>query len=102
MFYEVVWRKVANRQFQKIFDRLVANFGQTIAARFYRRTMEHVSLLVTNPYLGVHTPEYDTATRQYLSILIHKHIRLFYYVGKREVYVVAFMDTRRKGDKSNP
>lgn len=94
---QVIWRRVADREFHLAIAQGKEDFGEAVSARFTYSIIDQASLLSENPQMGQRRPELDTPRRQMRSLLVHEHFQLIYYYheSKATVYIVSLWDTRK-------
>ena len=92
MALKVKWSKYADQSFDRILNYLEAEWGETVARAFVRRTYEFLDLLSEFPEIGsIENPE-----PQIRGFVLVKQITVFYIRKKDSVILLNFYDNRRK------
>lgn len=93
----VIWRDKAKDGFNKSVQWCVQEFGERVAANFYRRVKQEVGRLAYAPYIGSLELLLPGNVRSYRSLPVRPHFRLIYYVdeSQSELHIVDFWDVRR-------
>ena len=95
---EVVWGKKANKKRIAFLKYGEKEFGRKIAIKMNEKIESYVCTLAGNPGIGVREPLLLHRRKPYHSIVIHKLLKLVYYIdeAKGRVYIVDLWDTRRE------
>ena len=104
MAFRIVWTNEARIQRKEIMIYGRIQFGAIVARKFRESLKAQSLLLMDNPYLGKAEPLLADCTKEYRSLVVHKHYKLIYFVSEsnKTVYFVDVWDTRREpGSLSN-
>lgn len=104
MAYRIAWTNEARIQRKEIMTYGRIQFGAIVARKFRESLKAQSLLLMDNPNLGKAEPLLVNCTKEYRSLVVHKHYKLIYFINElnKTVYVVDVWDTRREpGSLSN-
>ena len=95
---QVVWSKKANKRRIAFLAYGEKEFGVKAALKMNNRIMNYVRSLADNPCMGAIEPLLQGRKKQYRSLVVHKLIKLVYYVDepKQTILVADLWDTRRE------
>lgn len=97
MVTEIRWSANALRNYNKIIDYLVSEWGEMVAAGFIENIEDKISNISQNPYVG----KASAREKHIRSLHITKHNRLYYRMVKAEILeIVNIFDTRQHPDKN--
>lgn len=96
---QIDWSRKALRELDIVIERCEEEFGTRVALRFYLTITDFEVCLSDNPSLGFPEPLLAERSRNYRSLLIHKHFKLVYYIAKDAIKIADLWDTRRDPDK---
>jgi len=92
MGFEVIWTKRAEVNLENVKSFLKENWSLKVRIEFTSKVKNTIGLLKLNNNLGILVNKY-TGTRK---ILITKHNYLYYRVKNNKLFIVNFLDTRKK------
>lgn len=98
MAYRVMWTKSAKHQRKEALLYGAKVWGNDAARKFRNQLIKEQSLLSAHPNMGKTEPLLETFTKNYRSLVVHKHFKLVYYIDERQqtLFIVALWDTRRE------
>lgn len=85
---KVRWTHTAKKSLNQVYEFLNTVWGSHVANHFLQLVDLRISSLIKNPEIG-------KRHRNFRSILIHKHVRLFYQTQNSEIVLLAFWDNRQ-------
>lgn len=94
---KIVWSKKANQRRIAFLAYGKQKFGEQVAHKMNEHIKAHVHLLASNPQLGITEPLLTQRTRQYRSLVVHKLIKIIYFVdtSNNRIHIADLWDTRR-------
>ncbi len=96
MAYTIVWTENAKEDLQQIISYLKINWSDAVAEKFVETVLHKISLLETQPFIGIVSEKEKTVRK----LLISKQIALFYKVSEPNIILLDFFDVRQSVDKS--
>lgn len=95
---QVVWIKKANKKRIAFLAYGEKEFGVKAALKMNNRIMDYVRRLADNPGMGAVEPLLQGRKKPYRSLVVHKLIKLVYYVdeSRQTVFIADLWDTRRE------
>ena len=87
---KVKWTYTAKKSLNQVYEFLIDVWGNHVADHFLQLVDARISSLAKRPEI-----EKKHLNRDFRSILIHKHIRLFYHIGNSEIVLLTFWDNRQ-------
>lgn len=88
----VRWTHTAKKSLNQAYEFSNDVWGSNVANHFLQLVDSRISSLIKNPEIG-------KRHRNFRSILIHKHVRLFYETRNSEIVLLAFWDNRQDPNK---
>lgn len=88
---EIIWNKRAGRQFEKIQDYLIGEFGEKMTEEFTNKVFYFLDLLAKYPDLGT-VENKDSNIR---GFVIHKYTTIFYKTVEDKIYLLSMFDNRQ-------
>lgn len=92
---QIVWNKRASKQFEKIQDYLVNEFGEKVTEEFTNRVFNFLDLLAIYPDIGT----IENRERNIRGFLLHRHTTLFYKLDRGTIYILSVFDNRQDPKK---
>lgn len=91
------WKKRAKAEYQKHIVYCLRKFGPYTASRFQEKTDKHLCLLENFPHMGKLEPLLLERRRyEYRSLVVHKRLKLVYYIKDDIIYIANLWDTRQE------
>lgn len=87
---KVKWTHTAKKSLNQVYEFLNDVWGNRVADHFLQLVDAKINSLAKRPEIGK-----KHLNRDFRSILIHKHIRLFYHIGNSEIVLLTFWDNRQ-------
>lgn len=91
MALKIKWSKLADRNFDKIIDYLLVEWGEKVAGSFVKTTYDLQKLLSEYPEIGT----MENAEKGIRGITIVKQINIFYKIRKDKIIILNFHDNRQ-------
>lgn len=91
MAYSLNWTPKANQTLYELTAFLAEQRPASTVNKFVNKVYKAVERLCTNPEIG----QIDDSSKGIRRILIKPYTRLYYLVGKDEIILISFVDTRR-------
>lgn len=92
---QIVWNKRASRQFEKIQDYLIKEFGEKATEEFTNRVFNFLDLLANYPDIGT----MENKDKNIRGFLLHRHTTLFYKLDRDKIYLLSLFDNRQDPKK---
>ncbi len=95
---EVIWDDNANKKRIAFLSYGIKEFGLQTALKMNERIEDYVESLANNPKMGIVEPLLVHRKRKYRSLVVHKLIKLIYYINESpyRIHIADFWDTRRE------
>ena len=91
MAYSLNWTPKANQTLYDLTAFLAEQRPANTVNKFINKVYKAVERLRTNPEMG----QIDDSSKGVRRVLIKPYTRLYYVVGKDEIILISFTDTRR-------
>ena len=95
MVKKIIWRKTADKSFDKIVFFLHENFSNKVAHDFAKTVYEKIDRLEKQPYIGPKV----SGTKSVRYINFGKNYQMFYRVDGTTLIISYFFDTRQDPSK---
>ena len=92
---QIVWNKRASKQFEKIQDYLISEFGERVTEEFTNRVFNFLDLLANYPDIGT----IENKDKNIRGFLLHRHTILFYKYDGDKIYLLSVFDNRQDPKK---
>ncbi len=91
MVKRVIWRKIADRSFDKIAFYLHDNFSLQVAHNFTKLVYDKIDKLEKQPHSGAKV----SGTKSVRYVNFGKHYQMFYRIDGKTLIISYFFDTRQ-------
>ena len=95
MAFEVIFSKRADHDFENILYYIENEFGTQSAIRFKDLVIEFVALLQNFHEIG----NIELPDKNIRSFVIHRRLKVFYYLKNNRIIIFRLFDTRQHPDK---
>jgi len=94
---KVVVTKTALKNFQKIVDYLVDEWGETVGIQFEKRTNSFLNLLIDFPEMGSEV----RSEKKIRAFQLTKQTRIYYRIKVDRILILSIFDVRQDPNKLN-
>lgn len=92
----IKWKKRAKAEYQKLIIYCLHEFGPFTAFHFQEKIDNRLCLLENFPCMGKIEPLLLGRRYEYRSLVVHKRLKLIYYVKDDVIYIANLWDTRKE------
>ena len=99
MIEQINWSKRAERNYSKIIDYLVDEFGRKRAKQYVQTVYAEIEQLKTNPGLGQKEPLLEGARYEFRRLVIEDLTKVIYRVTNDSIEIADIWNTRQDAEE---
>src|SRR5688572_5406019 len=88
---QIIWNKKASKQFAKLQEYLLQEFGESTVKQFTSRTFQFLELLLKYPHAG----SLENELKGIRGFVLHKHTTIFYKEKDGNIFILSVFDNRQ-------
>lgn len=91
----ITWTSRARNMLRSILLYGEAEYGRSVARRFFNEVQHYEVLLAVTPRIGAREPLFLYREEEIRYVVIRKRFKLLYYIGEDTLHILAILNCRR-------